>query len=188
MEPLQLTTASTAPRPDDPINKTITKYFRELTECEEIRECIKISLAKKSLINISGSTFAKTIKFILQALSITETVEDTEEKVTQQDLFGDIVTQEEANEEITQEGRKSLDVHTPENSPPNSQNRMCRYYQHGNCKKGENCLFKHPTKCSTFIKFGLKKFNDKKGCDGRCGLFHPKACFSSLKTKECLKK
>ena len=69
----------------------------------------------------------------------------------------------------------------------NSQERVCRFFSRGSCRRGKECEFAHPEKCGIFVKFGLRKFN-RKGCEGGCEQFHPKACYASMKTGECFNK
>lgn len=60
----------------------------------------------------------------------------------------------------------------------------CRFYARGHCNRKGDCRFEHPSICKQFRQFG-GKVTDPKGCDGKCGSFHPNACNSSLKNKTC---
>ena len=61
------------------------------------------------------------------------------------------------------------------------------FYKNGNCKRGIECRFQHPTICKIYRKFGIKKRNEK-GCGERCNQFHPNVCRDSLKSHSCPRK
>ena len=61
---------------------------------------------------------------------------------------------------------------------------LCRFYARGHCNKNKECRFDHPAICGKFRKHGSTSTNPK-GCDGKCKLFHPNACRSSLQHKTC---
>ena len=64
------------------------------------------------------------------------------------------------------------------------QKEICRFYARGNCNRGGECRFEHPTICKKFRQFGTKS-SDPKGCDGNCKTFHPNACRGSLFNRTC---
>ena len=60
----------------------------------------------------------------------------------------------------------------------------CKFYANGKCKFSSECRYRHPKICQKFRLHGDTKL-DVKGCDGRCGEFHPNVCRSSLKNRTC---
>jgi hypothetical protein len=68
--------------------------------------------------------------------------------------------------------------------------KVCTFYRQTKCSSGGSGAKcnkgSHPPKCIVFLKFGLKKFAER-GCDGKCGRFHPRLCYSSLRSQTCNK-
>jgi hypothetical protein len=64
------------------------------------------------------------------------------------------------------------------------QKEICRFYANGKCKFSSECRFKHPKICQIFRQHGDTKL-DSKGCNAKCGEFHPIVCRSSLKNRTC---
>ena len=67
---------------------------------------------------------------------------------------------------------------------PNKKKDLCRFYARGHCTKKGDCRFDHPSICKVFRQFG-DKTKDPKGCDGKCGAFHPNVCHSSARDRTC---
>ncbi len=66
----------------------------------------------------------------------------------------------------------------------NKDKELCRFYARGQCTRGKECRFDHPSICKKFRQFGSISTN-KKGCDGKCINFHPNACRNSVKNRTC---
>jgi hypothetical protein len=61
---------------------------------------------------------------------------------------------------------------------------ICRFYANGKCRFGPDCRSQHPKICQKYRLNGELK-TDPKGCDGRCGSYHPNGCRNSLRNKTC---
>ena len=61
---------------------------------------------------------------------------------------------------------------------------VCKFYGNGKCKFSSECRYRHPKICQKFRHHGDTTL-DKRGCDGKCGEFHPNVCRSSLRSKTC---
>ena len=66
-----------------------------------------------------------------------------------------------------------------------SEKEICKFFKNGRCNKSATeCKFEHPKICYKFNQFGPKK-GINKGCDEKCGFFHPNACRNSIKDRTC---
>ena len=61
---------------------------------------------------------------------------------------------------------------------------ICRFYANGKCRFGAECRHKHPKICKKYRQNGESK-HDTKGCDAKCGMFHPNGCRTSLRNRTC---
>ena len=61
---------------------------------------------------------------------------------------------------------------------------VCKFYANGKCRFSTECRSSHPKICPKYRQNG-EITKDPKGCDGKCGDFHPNGCRQSLKTKTC---
>ena len=64
---------------------------------------------------------------------------------------------------------------------------VCRDWAANRCRRGNSCKFGHPDLCEKFTRFGPACKTNPRGCDRKCGLFHPKNiwCYKAIKYGEC---
>ena len=72
----------------------------------------------------------------------------------------------------------------------NNDKKLCRFYERGICRYGVSgkrngkCNFHHPPMCKRILQHGPKSPH---GCKGDCEKWHPKLCYSSIRSNECFK-
>ena len=69
-----------------------------------------------------------------------------------------------------EEGKKEQNVISKEENKP----KICRHWASNRCKRGNSCKFGHPQLCEQFCRLGPLCESNMKGCDRKCGLFHPR--------------
>ena len=83
---------------------------------------------------------------------------------------------------LVPDNNKTSNVPKLRNQYNNDTTIICHQYRLGKCNKEEQCVYKHPSKCINYCRYGHE------GCGGgfrQCQLLHPVMCCNSLNNREC---
>jgi hypothetical protein len=155
-------------------------------------ECLKVMTQGKKLQNAPANYL---LYGLMRALSIEDSPIEDEippEGLQEVDLGKDqSLSQSVAAQSTSASAQEKTSQEVP--SPKSGQKpdleqkkkkEVCRFYARGHCTRKKDCRFDHPSVCPKFRQFGSVLI-DTKGCDGKCGAFHPNACRSSLRDRTC---